>query len=412
MAIKNIFMSDMGAQNDRVGEFSKVVAKLMPTGDAPMLALSSGIRRERVYDSTVNWMEDTYNNRRIKVLADTDNECGQITLEDTSMVIAGQIYMVECTGEQMHILGVSGNMVTARRGHGQTPKMRIPAGSYITVVGTGFEEGSAAPTATRNKPYSRYNFTQIFRNSYGVSRTAQGTRYHSTNNAFAKDKRNALMLHAHDIEMASIWGVRDLGYQNQAPIRFADGFNNQIRTNVWHSPSTGLRLSHLDAFIMKIFEYNIEGAPNERIAFAGNNFLAVLNELVKLDSTYNISYNETAFGINVRKYMTPFGMLTIIVHPLMNVNPTFKQDLYVYHPAALRYGWFAETLVDDYNKNGTRGGVDADKGVVTSEVTFKYMLERTGGLFHGVCKPDYRMRKRGILEDPCCPDTGTSDCNC
>lgn len=410
MAIKGIFASDMGAQNDRVGEFSRVVAKLMPTGDAPMLALSSGIRREQANDTTVNWMEDTYNDRRVKVLADADGECGQIALEDTSMVIAGQIYLVECTGEQIHILGVSGQMVSARRGHGQTPKLQIPAGSYIVVIGTAFEEGSEAPTATRNKPYSRYNFTQIFRNSYGVTRTAQKTAYHSTNNAFARDKRQALSFHAKDIEMASIWGVRDLGYQNQKPIRFANGFNNQIRTNVFHAPSTGVRLSHFDAFIMRIFDYNIEGQPNERIAFCGNSTIAVLNELVKLDSTYNISVNETQFGINVRKYITPFGTLTFIVHPLMNSNPTFRQDLYVYHPAALKYAWMTETMVDDYNKDGTRAGVDADKGVVTSELTFKYLQERTGGLFHGICKPDYSVRARPTLIDACCPDAG--DCNC
>lgn len=410
MAIKGIFQSDMGAQNDRVGEFSKVVAKLMPTGDAPMLALSSGIRREKIYDTTIHWMEENYYDRRIKVLADADNECGQIALDDASMVVQGQIYLVECTGEQFHVQGVAGNMISVRRGHGQTPMFKIPAGSYIVVVGSAFEEGSEAPNATRNIPYSRFNFTQIFRNSYGVTRTTQKTKYYSTNDPFMKDKRKALAMHAKDIEMASIWGHRDLGYQNQAPIRFADGFNAQIQTNIFTSPTTGIRLQHLDAFIMRIFDWNIEGQPNERIAFCGNSTLAVLNELVRINSDYNIHVNETQFGINVRKYITPFGMLTFVVHPMMNANPTFRQELYVYHPAALRYAWLTETMVDDYNKMGTRAGVDADKGVVTSEVTFKYMLEKTGGLFYGICRPDYSVNARPILEDPCCPSDVETCC--
>ena len=405
MAVKGVFASDNGAIGNRVGDFSHVVKKIMPTGNAPLLALSTGMKRERATDVIVNWMEQNYFMGRIKVIQEPESCCGQIILEDTSTVVQGQVYMVECTGEYLYVLGVNCNAVQVLRGHGKSPVASIPAGTHIQKIGTGFEEGSDAPNAYKQLPFPRFNFTQIFRNSWGLTRTAQRVKTH-TAQGYAENKREALMMHAEEIEWSSLWGIQEMGVQNGMPLRFADGFNNQILTNRFVQPSTGFSIDMLDGFIQLIFSKNVRGAPNERIAFVGNAVIAVINKLVREMATYNITAGEASFGMKVNKWMTPFGDLTFVTHPLMNSNPTFAGDMYVYHPACMRYKWLDETVVDDYNRHGTRGGRDADKGVVTSELTFIYSAEITGGIFSGICKPDLRKECPPCKEDPCCNTCG------
>lgn len=410
MAVKGIFASDNGQSGDRVGEFSRVVSKVGYGGTAPMLALSQGMSREKTGDAVFNWMEENINYGLMKVISDSPDCCGPITVEDASMIVAGQIYLVLCTGERIHVLGVQGNQVTARRGHGHTPVITIPAGGEIQRIGTAHEEGSDAPQAYSMLAFPRFNYTQIFRNSWGVTGTAQATQYHSTNNRYARNKREAIGRHAADIEMSAIWGVKDLGMQNGNPIRFSDGFNSQILTNRWVGPTEGVSIDMFDKFIEVLFRKNIEGQPNERIAFGGNSVITVLNKLVRETSTYNISANENVFGINVTKWMTPHGELSIMTHPILNSNATFRSDLYVYHPAALSFRWLRETSFDEANKSGLRQGVDADKGAMTSELGFQLKNEIVHGLFHGICKADTREDCNDCRPNPCCQTA--PNCNC
>jgi hypothetical protein len=410
MAFKGIFASDNGGIGDRVGEFSKVVSKVGYGGTAPMLALSAGMRREKTHDPVFNWMEENANYGLMKILSDSEDCCGPIIFEDASMVVVGQVYLALVSGERLHVTGVHGNQVTARRGVGGTPVYSLPAGSELQRIGTAFEEGSDAPVPFSLMAFPRFNYTQIFRNSWGATGTAQATSFHSHNSRYAKDRRSAIGYHATDIETSMIWGVKEIGRQNNMPFRMSDGLNNQIMTNKWVAPFEGLSEDMMNKFIETIFERNIEGQPNERIAFGGNAVITVLNKLVRECSTYNISANEKVYGINVTRWNTPHGDLSLMTHPMMNTNRHWKSDLYVYHPGAIKTRWLRETMYDESNKSGSRQGVDADRGAMTTELGFQLMNEIVHGRFHGICKADTRKDCNECRPNPCCPSSPNCGC--
>jgi hypothetical protein len=74
----------------------------------------------------------------------------------------------------------------------------------------------------------------------------------------------------------------------------------------------------------------------------------------------------------------------LLTHPLMVENPLWTKDIDVFHPGAVTMKWLRRTFEDNYDRDGTRAGVDADFGVYTSELSLKYGVERTGGRLTGL----------------------------
>jgi len=109
--------------------------------------------------------------------------------------------------------------------------------------------------------------------------------------------------------------------------------------------------------------------------------LFVLNELVNLNAEYSISVRETEYGIKVRRFITPFGELMVMDHEMMNISPLWRNQMYVFHPGGLRVKWLRETFHDDDDRNGSRTGLDADLGVLTSELTCQLRAEHVHGAY-------------------------------
>jgi len=162
-----------------------------------------------------------------------------------------------------------------------------------------------------------------------------------------------------------------------------DGLEAQITTNVT-SQSTHVTYIDLRAFLQDVFSYNIKGQPNERIAFCGYSVLGVIDTIAKTFSNMDLDPGATEFGLKVTKWITPFGEISLMTHPLFNENPVWTKDLHVLHPGAMRTRWLRETHHDSYDKDGSRAGRDADFGVYTSELCIEYGAERTGGRYTGI----------------------------
>jgi hypothetical protein len=249
-------------------------------------------------------------------------------------------------------------------------------------IGTANEEGSSRPTAIANLGFPLFNYTQIFRNAWDITGTAKAVAWY-TGNKLAKNKRDCVSFHAEDIERAMLWGQRALGQLNGEPFRTANGLLAHISTNV-SSQSTSVKYSDIRTFLQNIFSYNIEGKPNERIAFCGNTVLTVLENLAITWAQIRIEVGQTDFGLNIRKWITPFGTISLMTHPLMIENPTFTKNLYVFHPGGIRTRYLRPTFEETYDQPGLRAGRDADYGTITTELSFELKAERTCGIFTGI----------------------------
>jgi len=384
MAVKGVFASDQNIQGTKKGDFASAILMQMPTGTATLFGLTSGMQSRDASDTIVTWFEENHLSGRINVT----NNAGTgttLTVDDATQVVAGQIFLVEASGEYVYVTAVSGSDLTVVRGFAGTTASGIDGSGTakpIQRIATAFEEGSSKPDSFANLGYPRYNYTQIFRTAWDATRTAQNIDFH-TGDVVAKNRRDAAMFHSEDIERALWFGRKSIGVKNGQPFRTMDGVATQITTNV-KAQSSNTSYIDIRDFLEDVFARNIKGKPNERIAFCGNTVLGVLDTLAMTHGTMNIQPGQTEFGMKINKWMTPFGDITLMTHPLFNESPVWTKNLYVLHPGAMMMRWLRRTDEDNNDRDGTRAGKDADFGVITSELSVEYGSEITGGIFTGI----------------------------
>lgn len=383
MAIQGVFASDQNISGTQKGSFASAILQIHPTGSAPLLGLTSGMRSVDESSVIITWFEENHLAGYLTITNAAGTGLSLVfSAEEIAELVAGAILLVQASGEYILIESISGTTATVKRGLGGSSITSISADDNCQRISTSFEEGSSRPNAIANIGYPRFNYMQIFRNTWAATGTAKAVEYH-TGDVVAKNRSDAGVYHAEDQERAFIWGIQSLGIMNNAPYRTMNGLLNQITTNVF-TQGANFTYDEMNTFLQIIFERNIKGKPNERIAFCGNTVLAVLNSISNLNSTTNIVPGFTEFGLKVNKWMTPFGDISLMTHPLMNENPVWTKEMYVFHPGAIQVKYLRRTAHDADDKDGSRQGADADQGVYTTECSIEYGAELTGGVYTGI----------------------------
>jgi hypothetical protein len=167
---------------------------------------------------------------------------GLFTNGEAAQVKAGDILMVEATGELLYVTadGVPGTGIVACT-HGWGLPVGVPLGNaydfdadtagvnpYVVVVGSAYMEGVDTPTAITYDPVKVYNYTQIFRRSLEFTRTAMKTRLR-TGDQVVEARREALEHHSVDIEYAFIFGKPAEILTGAQPLRSTGGIVHFIR---------------------------------------------------------------------------------------------------------------------------------------------------------------------------------------
>ena len=384
MAVRGVFASDAGIQGARRGDFASALIQVMPQGKAPLLALSSGMKEAPAVDSVVVWFEEEHLSGNTKTNGAGNTSATALVCDDVSEMVNGMILENQRTNEQYYVTAVNTGTKTATivRAFAGTTATAWKDDDPIQRISTTQEQGSSKPTAVTNLGEPKLNYMQIFRNAWDITGTAKAISWY-TGDQVAKNKADAAMFHAEDIERALIWGRAATGRRGGKPWYSMDGLKKIITTNVPTASAT-TTWDNLEDFFETVFRRNIKGQPNERIAFCGNTVIKAINKIARVDSDINITPQANEFGLAVGKWITPFGNVSLMTHPLMVENDVWTKDLLVLHPGAFKLRWLRKTMEDDYDRNGTRAGVDADYGTITSELTLEYAAEKTAGYFANI----------------------------
>jgi len=394
--IQGIYASNQGIIGDRVGDFASTMLEVNPTGTSLLLALTSGMAKESASDTSFNWFEDIHQSMRTAFTVAANTVVTTVTVADGSLYVPQQVILVEQTGEVLLVTAVNGNDLTVLRGLGGTTPTAITTAMFAQSIGNAQTESSDMPTPVTQQGIARTNYTQIFRNAWGVSGTAKAVTFR-TGSKIAKNKRDCATYHAEDIERAFLWGVKDVRILSQKPFRTTDGILAQISqyggivtTANSAAPGAGaiagqLSFTDFESFMRQIFSKNVKGQPNERLCFGGDIALSQFNRMARLDGTYELQKEEEAFGIKITTVISQFGRLKIMTHPLMVENPTWQKELYVFHPGGLKKKVLREPESEGYDASGRRiAGKDADQGVITAEMGIAVGAAQTMGIYRNI----------------------------
>jgi hypothetical protein len=410
MPIVGLRNTENFATNERPQNWREGLLRLYPNSSqaakAPLTALTAQMKSEVTDDPVYHWWEKKLDDRRFKL-------SGTITAADTALPIettwktnasakiakAGDVIYVEQTGELLRVAEdpVSDSVLTVQRGvAGSTATLVNTGGAginpYMFIIGSAFEENSDAPSGVNYDPVERYNYTQIFRSTLEMSRTAAKTRLRTVQ-AVKEARRECLEYIGIDMERAWIFGRRYATTKNGNPLRYTGGMLWYLETyapnNIISVPSATIDGDYIDLIMSTIFKYGSQ----EKIAFGGMGALATINAAVRKNAQYNISSDEKEYGMRITRLISPFGTLVFKDHPLFTQmeggtvagSPFYGMTnwMLVLDMDNIRYRYLTGSDLD-YQPELEANGIDGMKSGYLAECGLEFNHPETHFLFKNV----------------------------
>jgi len=358
------------AADERPKSFREMILWRDPNGMTPLTALMSKMRTEPTSDPEFSWWEEELSPPRVQLAA-------QIVTAGTAMTVfttgdftaldfvAGDLLMVEgatAVGTthweiiEVTATPTASNVLTVSKGAAGTTPATVATSTWVVRIGSAFAEGTDPAAATFRRPTKFFNFTEIFKTTYSISKSAKRTEFR-TGDPLKNDRKRKSFLHAQQLEHAAMFGSRfetvgpasagpGANARPNMPKRYTGGLAFFLRGQ--HSGTTPTMFVTAAASMtaevflnatFRMFDYGFTGAGNERIALCGNGFLNRMNNVVRTDPTTRINHEGSikAFGMKLGVWDLPQGTIYFRSHPMMNVNPKFTNAAFFINPAGITW---------------------------------------------------------------------------
>lgn len=379
--IPGIFSSQGGINAERLDSFNSKLFRSQLAGTAPIFALSSGSAQFQLTSKIHYWfMKQPYSSKLIASAA-ANNSATSITVDKGAVVEPSSVIMNTRTNEYMFVSAVSGNTLTVVRGFAESTAAAVTQKDELLYLGTAKKEGSLAPNPKYRRGVPRMNYSQIFRNGWGTTRTAEHIKF-ITGNKVTENKEDAVSMHAQDIEMALLLGRKSLNQVDGSEVLSTmDGLTSIVKNNT--ALAAVATLDSIQEWMYSNFETCPEGVPNERVVMTSLNVLYILNKLIREagSSYYPIGTATKVYGLDVYALQLP-GMqeVKILAHPLFSQTESLSKSMLIYHPGLIKIGYMTDAEI----KDATPVGMDGQANVITSELTLEYADENTGGVLSNI----------------------------
>ena len=378
MAI-GLLSSASAPQNLNALSFAQAITRLMPNGTAPLFGLTSLLKDESASNIEHGYFSKTMIFPSVTSSATALSSDTSITVSAYDNIVPGDLLMNERTSEIVLVTALtSGTALAITRAVGTVVAAAVNNGDVWRTVGNAFEEGSVRPSAVAIIAERYVNNTQIFRNSWAVTKTAAAIPQIAGAGYVSESKQDCAALHAMAIEKALFFGQKFMGTRNGQPFHTMEGIIPRINAaasgNVTTLGST-TNWTQLEAALDKTLETVTDPkGGNIRTMFVGGTARRVIHNIARLNSTYQITTNETSWGLQIDTIRTPRGTFEMIEHPLFNAYgaaSTWAKMAVICDLNAFSMAYLRKTSDAGYNAAGALvdNGVDAEGGTLTTELT-------------------------------------------
>lgn len=368
--------------------FAGMITRLMPNGTAPLFALTSMLASGTALQVEHGFFTKTMVFPAFNLTANITNSQTTFTVASTADLLPGQIHRLEETGENVIINSVdSATQITVSRAVGGVAAAAIDVGTQISEayqVGNAYEESSLRPQSMNINPVRVTNLTQIFRNTWAISGSAEATQTIVGDTNVAESRQDCAAFHAADIEKALFFGQKSQGFRNGQPFRTMDGLRSIVGNIAYYPPSYSVpnvfpagattNYTELENMLDPMFNQATDPkVANERVLFVGGTARKVINKIGRLTGEYQIVDGQTSFGLQFSTFKISRGTFRMIEHPLFNTNSDWSKlaigvDLSTFNIAYLGN---RKTTNKEFGMDGTPvdNGIDAVGGSLLTEMT-------------------------------------------
>lgn len=381
-----IFNTSAFTTDHAAKSFAGMITRLMPNGTAPLFGLTSMLQSETAvavehgfFTKTMIFPEMQLNG------AIADGVDTTWVVDSSANVLPGMIFRVDTTGENIIINSVTdATNVVVTRGVGTVAAAAIADNVKLYQVGNAYEEASDRPTAQQVQPVRINNLTQIFRNTWTISDTVRATQVIAGETNIAESRQDCAAFHATAIETALLFGQKSSGTRNGQPFRTMDGLLSIVGNLTYYPASYSAAnvttlgatttFTQLEAALDPCFDQATDPkVANERVLFVGGTAKRVLNNIGRLNGTYQLVDGQTSYGLQFSTFKTARGTFRMIEHPLLNTNTTWSKMGVAVDLSTFRVAYLGDrkTKNEEFGVNGKPAdeGMDAVGGTLTTEMT-------------------------------------------
>ncbi len=382
-----------------------MIMRLFPNGRSPLTALTTMMGSQKAKDPHFHWFQKNLPSQNATLQTSGIYDDQALTTAYTSGGVLGTVVYAKILAADLPNFRV-GHMVMIRkaddvRGDCRTEitdkgsnylelylleaanaTVDLDVATIVSVKGNANPEGGNRPDAIVYKPQELDNYTEIFRNSLDITRTAKETDLR-TGDPYQEDKRDALELHGIEIEKGLLWGKKLLlTGANGKPKRYTDGLITVTRSlspanvsdfrydasfagKTWQESGK----TWLDKYLELMFRFG----DREKFAFVGSITLSAIADLAMLYGDVNITVETTEFGMEILRWKTPQGTLVMKDHPLFTDTDADRRSMIVFEPRHLEYMYITDTkFIPDSTKGGGDIGKDATAEEYLTECGLQY----------------------------------------
>ena len=216
-------------------------------------------------------------------------------------------------GEQMLVTDRTADALTVVRNWGSAGLAAHADGSQIVKLSSSYAEGATSGVGVKIKPSMPYNVTQIHRTPIELTRSEmQIKRYERGEKGARQDaRRDAMILHLEGVERSFING--DLKEDVSTNRRVAKGILRYITTNR-EDLKGSLTKAKFDSFLKDVM---FNGGGKYVLAASGT-FMEALHAEVLSKSNMNITPATKEWGLDVTRYLSPFGKCDVFYHHVLS----------------------------------------------------------------------------------------------
>ena len=436
------FGSNVTMNNRRLYDFSDRVAELSPE-ESPFFVYLSQVAKVPTSDSQFRFLEDRTQiamvDRSFLMAAGAtlaaQGGITSLTVDTTGgasvdYLIKGMVLSfqqssnVDGSSDKNAIVTATGRIESVSHGAssstisvktiqasaGNSNTTTLDNNSKVTVIGTGFGEGSGAPDVFSQKLDDDFGYTQIFKTACEMSNTALATIYRGYADEWARIWNLKLREDKIDIERAMLFGMKG----SQGGVQYTDGIAGSIiKSGTANIIDNGDQLSYnekksyLKSYsqaemtydeLLQDFEVIFDparGGASSKLALASLPVMSHFNKLGDggfvdasiggsgLANRYNFDKGEGAFGHKVLKVDTIHGDMTMVKEPLFRANYSgylclIDLDHVAYRPL-VGNGYNRDTSI---TTNVQQADEDLRKDLILTEAGLEVSLPETHALLH------------------------------
>jgi hypothetical protein len=362
--------SNVGAGNtdEWVSEFQDTILVRNSRGlnaGTTLFGLMSKLRNEPSETTEFKWFERDPVTRQISIAnggtAYTDSTTSLVVDNGADANVNGLVQvgtvLRASTGELMRVSAVTpgstSTTITVTRGFGDTNP--IPAGgtsgndsgagvldnNVLVIVTLGKDEGASPVSPVYESPTTLVNYVQTFNSAVHLTNAFKASKLRTDIEGPLRERRvQALERIARDIELAYFFGRKASVSGSNGRVWYTGGIVEAV-DNIKGGAAAGVttiaqRLNGGSGSGIALASFNdwlasiLTVGSDAKLAFCGPKAYAAISNFANSASNgFRITGQETVFGMNITTINTPFGELSLAMHPLFKEISSYNDWMIV-----------------------------------------------------------------------------------